>query len=359
MRTAFLLRKILVIIALFTSVVCFAQHKYTLVIDPGHGGKDHGAPGKLTNEKTINLRIAKAFGRLVENNCPDVKVIYTRKTDHFVPLQTRASIANNAKADLFISIHTNSLPKGRIAHGTETYTLGMHRAGDNLDVAKRENSVITYETDYKTRYQGFDPNRSESYVIFEFIQDKHMKESVDLASHIQRYYARGGRPVRGVRQAGFLVLRETSMPSVLTEVGFISTPSEERFLHSTKGVNIIARAIYNGFVNYRKSHKTTAKATPPAPSTKTSASPQRKATTPEYQNKHYRVQFTISNKRLSTKDRRFRGIEDIDVYKSGRIYKYTSGHYKTRKEATRAMLKIRKKYKDAFVVTFDGDTRVK
>ena len=145
-------------------------NKFTLVIDAGHGGNDAGAIGSLTKEKIINLNVALAFGKLVERNCSDVKVIYTRKTDVFIPLHTRADIANRNKADLFISIHTNALPKGRISRGLETYTLGMHRAADNLEVAKRENEVILYEKDYKQRYQGFDPNSSESYIMFEFIQ---------------------------------------------------------------------------------------------------------------------------------------------------------------------------------------------
>ncbi len=160
--------------------------KFTLVIDAGHGGHDAGAVGAITKEKHINLNVALAFGRLVERNCPDVKVVYTRKTDVFIPLHTRADIANKNKADLFISIHTNSVPKGRTVRGMETYTLGLHRSADNLDVAKRENSVILIEKDYKQRYQGFDPNSSESYIMFEFIQDQNMAQSVELAKYVQK-----------------------------------------------------------------------------------------------------------------------------------------------------------------------------
>ena len=224
---------------------------FTLVIDAGHGGHDAGAVGAITKEKHINLNVALAFGRMVEQNCKDVKVIYTRKTDVFVPLHTRADIANKAKADLFISIHTNALPKKRISRGLETYTLGMHRAADNLDVAKRENSVILIEKDYKQRYQGFDPNSSESYIMFEFIQDHNMAKSVELAKLVQkRTCATAGRQNKGVKQAGFLVLRETSMPSCLIELGFISTPDEESFLHSESGVEKLGRGIYQAFVDY-------------------------------------------------------------------------------------------------------------
>ena len=232
------------------------QKTFTLVIDAGHGGNDAGAIGAITKEKTINLNVALAFGRLVERNCKDVKVIYTRKTDVFVPLHTRADIANKAKADLFISIHTNALPKRKISRGLETYTLGMHRAADNLDVAKRENSVILIEKDYKQRYQGFDPNSSESYIMFELIQDKNMAQSVELAKLVQkRTCAEARRQNKGVKQAGFLVLRETSMPSCLIELGFISTPDEERFLHSESGVEQLGRGIYQAFVDYYKGVK--------------------------------------------------------------------------------------------------------
>ena len=231
------------------------KRPFVLVIDAGHGGKDAGAVGQLTKEKDINLNVALALGRLVEKNCPDVKVIYTRKTDVFVTLQGRAEIANRNKANLFISVHTNSSPVGKVAPmGAETYTLGMHRAADNLEVAKRENSVITQENNYKQTYHNFDPRKSESYIIFEFLQDRNMQQSVDLARAIQRNYTSSGRKNKGVHQAGFLVLRATSMPSVLTELGFISNAEEEKFLHSQEGVATLARAIFEGFKSYRQKH---------------------------------------------------------------------------------------------------------
>lgn len=226
--------------------------QFTLVIDAGHGGKDHGAPGAFSKEKDINLNVALAFGRYVERNCSDVKVIYTRKTDVFIPLDGRADIANRNKADLFVSIHTNALPKGRIARGVETYTLGMHRASENLEVAKRENSVILVEDNYQQKYEGFNPNSPESYIMFEFLQDKNMAQSVDLAKEVQRHVcSHAGRANKGVHQAGFLVLRKTSMPSCLIELGFITTPDEERFLNSANGIDRMAKGIYNAFVAYR------------------------------------------------------------------------------------------------------------
>ena len=227
--------------------------RFVLVIDAGHGGKDNGASGKISKEKNINLSVALAFGRLVEDNCPDVKVIYTRKSDVFVTLQGRADIANRNKANLFVSIHTNSMPPGVTAPtGTETYTVGMHSGKENLAVAKRENSVITQEANYRTVYKNFDPNKSESYIIFEFMQDRNMKQSVEFARHIQSAYGDQGRKNKGVHQAGFLVLRATAMPSVLTEVGFISNSEEERFLNSKEGVQKLARALYQGFRAYRR-----------------------------------------------------------------------------------------------------------
>ena len=251
-------RTLLMSVALLLLVVAAASagsRRFTLVIDPGHGGHDSGAKGKSAYEKNINLKVALAFGRYVERNCPDVRVIYTRKSDVFISLSERAAIANRNKADLFISVHTNALPGGKIARGFEVYTLGMHRANDNLDVAKRENSVILVEKDYKTRYQGFDPKSSASYIMFEFMQDKYMAKSVDLAKMIQRSVCQAAsRPNKGVHQAGFLVLRETSMPSCLIELGFITTPDEERLLTSEKGIDDHARGIYNAFVKYKNKY---------------------------------------------------------------------------------------------------------
>jgi N-acetylmuramoyl-L-alanine amidase len=242
------------------------KRKFTLVIDAGHGGHDVGAVGKFSKEKDINLRTALAFGKYVERNCSDVKVIYTRKTDVFVTLIGRAEIANKAKADLFISIHTNSLPGKKISRGLETYTLGMHRASDNLDVAKRENSVILVEKDYKKHYQGFDPNSSESYIIFEFLQDNNMSKSVELAKLVQsNVCATANRPNKGVKQAGFLVLRETSMPSCLIELGFISTSDEEKFLNNETHIDEMARGIYQAFVKYKNNYSSGSSSSTKAP----------------------------------------------------------------------------------------------
>lgn len=232
-----------------------AAKPFTLVLDAGHGGKDPGALGKTGKEKNINLAVTLAVGQLVEQNMKDVKVVYTRKNDTFVELNERASIANKAKANLFVSIHTNALPKGAQGRGSETYTLGMHRAADNLDVAKRENSAIMLEKDYENRYEGFDPKSAESYIIFEFMQDTYMEQSVRLATMIQKEFRSSGRPDKGVHQAGFLVLRNTSMPSCLIELGYITTATEENYLTSQKGVNELAQSIYKAIKNYKATQK--------------------------------------------------------------------------------------------------------
>lgn len=241
-----------ILFVLINITACLAGNGFTLVIDAGHGGHDTGAQGASSMEKDINLRVALAFGQYVEQNCKDVNVIYTRKTDVFIPLKTRANIANKNNADLFVSVHTNALPNGRIARGFEVYTLGMHRAKDNLDVAMRENSVIEEEDNYKQTYQGFDPKSSESYIMFEFMQSANMRRSVELAKMIESSVcSTADRNNMGVHQAGFLVLRETSMPSCLIELGFITTPDEEEFLNTDEGVDKMANGIYKAFVQYK------------------------------------------------------------------------------------------------------------
>ncbi|MCF0195800.1 MAG: N-acetylmuramoyl-L-alanine amidase [Bacteroidaceae bacterium] len=245
------IKRTLFLICILAHAVCVQA--YTLIIDAGHGGRDAGAVGRSSKEKDINLKVALAFGKLIEGNCPGVKVIYTRQTDVFVELDERAHIANKNKADLFVSIHTNSTPSKIGPRGAETYTLGMHRATENLAVAKRENSVITLEKDYEQRYEGFDPKSSESYIIFEFMQDKNMENSVSLAKHIQKQFrTHAKRQDRGVHQAGFLVLRATSMPSVLVELGYINNPQEETYLTTKQGVQEMAQSLYKAFNTYYK-----------------------------------------------------------------------------------------------------------
>jgi len=252
----------LITICCFAAVASAANQKFTLVIDAGHGGHDTGAKGAISKEKNLTLKFALAFGQMVEQNCPDVKVIYTRKTDRFVELYRRAEIANKNKADLFISVHINALPRGRVARGFQTYTLGTSkRTGkktgvvENLEVAKRENAVIFLEKDYKQTYHGYDPNSPESNIMFEFIQDKNMENSVELAKYMQKYVCQAtGRNDLGAQQDNLAVLRLSSMPGCLVECGFISTRDEEQFMNSKGAEEKYARGLFNAFLAYRKKH---------------------------------------------------------------------------------------------------------
>ena len=375
-----------------------ANRNFTLVIDAGHGGHDAGARGAISMEKNINLSVALQFGRYVEKYMPEVRVIYTRKTDKFVSLIERANIANRANADLFISVHTNALPAGKIARGFETYTLGMHRAKDNLDVAMRENSVISMEKDYKQTYQGFDPKSSESYIIFEFIQGKNMERSVELARMIQRKVCdNANRPDKGVHQAGFLVLRETSMPSCLIELGFITTPDEERILNNTDRVNEIAKSIYDGFAQYR--NKYDKRVTVPyrplqsgdveelkeqesqhqvEPQRKNEAQkkvevlkktealkrtePQKKAEVqkrvvaqkkPEPKDAPvFKLQIFVSDRILRKGDAHFKGETDYESFREGNLVKYTMGSSTNYNEVYRLRKSLQEKFPEAFIIAF-------
>jgi N-acetylmuramoyl-L-alanine amidase len=228
-----------------------SAHAFTVVLDAGHGGHDAGAVGSFSKEKNINLRYALGVGDLIKKNMPDVQVIYTRNKDVFVDLNERARIANKAKADLFISIHTNA-SKNRSANGMETFTLGVSRSKENMEVAMLENSVILLEDDYQKKYEGFDPNSTDSYIMFEFMKDQYMDRSITCADFIQKkMIAASKRNDRGVRQAGFLVLRATTMPSVLIELGFISNKDEEKYLNNTDNQAKVCKAIYQAFAEYK------------------------------------------------------------------------------------------------------------
>ena len=383
-----------------------ANKRFTLVIDPGHGGHDAGALGAISKEKNINLAVALRFGKYVEQNLPEVRVIYTRKTDVFIPLNERANIANRANADLFISVHTNALPAGKVARGFETYTLGMHRAKDNLDVAMRENSVISMEKDYQQRYQGFDPRSSESYIIFEFIQGKNMERSVELARMIQRGVCDGAnRPDKGVHQAGFLVLRETSMPGCLIELGFITTPDEERLLNNDSRVDDIARGIYEAFAKYKNKYDRSVsvpyrakdsedvnlpKIVPdqePAPKTRVvtrGKQPKREEATPEQPKREvkevkkldpkremkktetkkevkkaeiadapvFKLQIFVGSRNLRKGDAHFKGETDYDSFQEGNLVKYTLGASTNYNEIYRLRKEKLDKFPEAFIIAF-------
>lgn len=370
---------------------------FVVVIDAGHGGKDPGTMGTLKShrEKDIALNISLAIGRMLNSEHPEIKVIYTRSTDVFVELGRRAEIANKAKADLFVSIHVNSLPKGsRYAYGVQSYTLSLSTAGTNLEVEKRENSVIALEGDAAKKY-NYDMS-AESNIMFELMQDHDMKQSVEFAKLAQYEMVNTAkRRDMGVRQANLAVLRLTYMPSVLLEVGFMSTPSEEQFLMSSSGQKTMANSIYNAIVRYsakQQGRNATSLATPATAESnydeadetdetaadaknssaqsekasaqtatkagaqsekasaqttaKTSASLSRKTTKTVY-----KVQILAGSVRLKSNDRQFKGLKcEMHQYK-GR-YTYTYGSASTLAEAKKIRASILDKFPEAFIVTF-------
>lgn len=338
---------------------------FIVVIDAGHGGKDPGAVGAISKEKDINLKVALKVGNLIEKNCDNVKVVYTRKRDVFIALDKRAEIANNAKADLFISIHTNSVAKSKTIKGASTWTLGLARSQANLEVAKRENSVILYESDYQTRYAGFDPKSSESYIIFEFMQDKYMEQSVHLATLMQTQFKTTCKRVdNGVHQAEFLVLRATAMPSILVELGFISTPEEERFLNTDNGINTMANGIYQGFVKYKKEHDdriavtTLAKNTGKETATKEEIKPTSTAIDTKNNELIFAVQILTSSTKLKDNDKKLKGIKNVSYYKEGNLFKYIYGSSGDYNKVVKARREISGKFSDAFIIAFKNGTKI-
>jgi len=245
------MRKVLyILLVAMLSLPMMADKQFTLVLDPGHGGDDPGAIGKFSKEKDLNLKLALKVGELIGEKYPDVKVVYTRSTDVFIPLQQRADIANKNNADLFISIHTNAAESSS-ACGVETFILGTEKMDKNLDVAMRENAVIKLEADYQQTYQGFDPNSIDSYIMFELMQNSYMDQSLQFAEQVQkRFVGHLNREDRGVRQAAFWVLLKTACPSILFEMGFISNRDEEKFLNQPASIAQMANALVNAFGAY-------------------------------------------------------------------------------------------------------------
>lgn len=375
-----------ILIITFVSAVAGANRKFTLCIDPGHGGKDTGAPGSKSVEKNINLSVALAFGRYVERNCPDVTVVYTRKTDVFIPLYERAEIANRKKADLFISVHTNALKGNHSMRGFETYTLGdgrSHAKVENLEVAKRENSVILLEKDYKQHYVGFDPNSPESNIMFEFIQDKNLTRSIEFAKMLQTHVCRAAnRPNKGVHQQNLAVLRLTSMPACLIELGYISTPDEERILNDKAQVDNMARGIYNAFVQYKNKYDTRMTvpyktisdpiAETPEPvqnveaintDTQESADNNRKENVDKNSRVNdaqpvFKVQILVSQRKLKAGDHNFRGLEGCDCFEENGMKKYTYGASNNYNEIYRLRKAIIDKFPGAFIIAFKNGAKM-
>ena len=337
-----------------------------VVIDPGHGGKDPGTVGGNIQEKDVVLDIALKLGKSIQNNYPDIKVIYTRTTDVFIPLHRRADIANKANADLFISIHANAVAQKGV-QGTETFVLGQHRSEDNLQVAKTENSVILLEDDYNSTYEGFDPNSPESYIMFELVQDEYKEQSISFANEIQNEFRlRALRRDRSVKEAGFLVLRRTTMPSVLIETGFLSNTSERNYLSSEDGKSHIASAIFRAFLAYKKdieqksSFHIVTEDVHPEPLEKEvveekeiSAAPVRENISED--NIIYTIQIMALKKKIETTPANFEGLDNIFRVDDKNISRYFSGKYSTLEAAEINQKIIETKFESAFVVAFKNN----
>lgn len=383
----------------------------TVVIDPGHGGRDPGAVGRKSKEKDIVLDVAKRTGRLIQQNLPDVKVIYTRTTDEFVELHRRAAIANQAEADLFISIHCNASKDSR-AIGAETFVMGEHRTNANLEVAKLENASILLEDNFSEEYGDFDPNSTAAYIALSLFQSENKNQSIRLAQNVQEQFTkRLGRKDRSVQQAGFLVLYRTTMPSVLVELGFITNPEEEAFMMSDEGKNYLSSAIYRAFRDYKQQFEkenatsvitremreeavraentgtiaagpqpsipsnteTPSRTRSNTPATTQNNTPARTTNAPKQEPVRqnppkaqpntgkivYKVQFATFPQDIPVSDKRFRNVQQPDKYFHNGLYKYTSGSFFNYREAVNHQNQLRKAgYADAFVVAFLNGQRI-
>ena len=347
------------------TVVVGSAKDFTVVIDAGHGGKDPGAVsanGKV-REKDITLKVALLVGESIVKKHPEVKVLYTRKSDVFVGLNDRARMANKADADLFISIHVNAA-ENRSAKGAETYTLGVEEARTerNLEIAKRENGVILLEDNHEKTYANFNPNSPESYIIFEYMQSEFVKESIHIAQYVQSNFANdANRFDRGVRQAGFLVLNATSMPSILVELGYISNAEEAKYLASATAQQHLSGCISKAFDRYYADLKKLSDgATHPTVSEPTEVVEEQPASVPVVDEDApvFKVQFLSSAKKLSKGNQAFKGLTPVDCYYDKGLYKYTYGASTDYNKILRLKRKVNEKFKDAFIVAFVKGERI-
>lgn len=391
------MKRHLIYIALLLMVVCSAHGQtqaakkvenkkaFTVVIDAGHGGKDPGAVGKIAQEKMLNLDVSLLLGSLIEENYPEVKVLYTRKTDVFLTLQERANFVNKNAADLFVCIHTNAT-KGASAKGAEVFVLGTEKMGSNLDVAMRENAVMLLDDD-QTAYEGFDPNSIDSYIMFELMQDQYIDQSLQYAQLVQNEFAGTlKRADRGVRQAGFWVLHKSACPSVLVEMGFISNPDEEKYLASQQGKDDMAKAMFDAFVSYKASIDKKNGQTPRVVKLEKSASALVKEKQEKVENKVvekkepeqtvekeikdeeqpsseaekpvYRVQIFSTTKELKSGDATFKGLKGCKYTRDGKFYKYTYGEESNYESILELQKTVKEKFKDCFIVAFLGGKQI-
>lgn len=348
----------------------------TVVIDPGHGGHDSGCHGSNSFEKHVALSVSLKLGKLINQFFPDVKVIYTRKTDVFVELHRRAQIANENKADLFICIHCNSGPK--TAFGSETFVMGLHKSTENLNVAQRENAVILKEDNYEKKYDGFDPNSDEAHIIFSLYQNAFLSQSLYFADKVQQEFTHyAGRNNRGVKQAGFLVLYRTTMPAVLIETGFLTNSTEEKYLASESGQNQISTAILRAFQSYKSwvegqapPDKPIIPASPEMPRESSvvlqNSDDNKELVSETKQNESevnqaivFKIQLSSSSEKISLNSPLFKGLPDVSFYEHNRTYKYTCGMFSTLEDAVKLQAELKQgKFPDAFIIAFKNNQRI-
>lgn len=381
--------KILIFSGLFCSIQMTANGQssskrkpFTVVIDAGHGGKDPGAVANGVKEKNIVLSVALKLGNYIKHNASDVRVLFTRETDVFVELGDRAPVANRNKADLFISIHANYEKSTRI-EGTETYAMGLAKTNENLEVAQKENAVILLEDDYTAKYEGYNPKSPDSFIIFSLLQNTHLDQSLHFASCVQSQFKDfGERQGRGVKQAGFLVLWKTTMPSVLIETGFISNPQEARYLASEHGQDKIAASIFKAFLNYKEdiekhsvgaiNHSVKESHIPNQSDKSDSAKEgkhdtlnkkqisskkknQEKQEKPEKQSEskpktEFLTQICASKVAIPLKSKQFKGVKNIEEIKTDSDFKYAVGRNTSLHEVLKITKEIRKTFPGAFVI---------
>ena len=343
---SYLYNLIFLTLFLFLSVAASGNgKKFIVIIDPGHGGTDPGAVGAISYEKDINLDVAKKLGDLIKNNHKDVKVLYTRTDDKKLKLKDRAEFANRQNADLFISIHTNSMENKR-TKGTETYIYGIPSEKKAIDVEKRENVGNIVANGNETSNENFQKNRL-------------------LAQEIQNAFKKGNRINKGVKKARFVVLKHTKMPAVLVEIGYISNKSEEKYMNSVAGQKAIAQSIYTAFSNYRKN--STGKTTVDKKGSKTQLAEKKKDHVSAETSKNvtqakkktvYKVQFLLSDRKLPNNSSKFKGLSPVEFYIENGSYKYTYGNASNFKEIEKSQKEVKKLFKDAFIVIFEDGKRI-
>lgn len=367
----------LMIFTLFGAKLTIAQSGSmkikTVVIDPGHGGADPGAVGKYSKESHLTLKMSLLLGEMIKKAYPDVKVIYTRTDDSFVELYKRAEIANKNNADLFICVHVNASTSSS-PHGTETFVMGVDKTGANLNVAKLENSVILKEDNYLDKYDGFDPNDPETHIIFSLYQNANLTQSLLFAQALQDNFTNDvKRYNRGVKQAGFLVLWKTTMPSVLIELGFISNPEEEKYLNSADGQLALSSAMFDAFESFKSHYEEGGTGSVIIPENNTNVSVENRpentvvATNVSVSDNNatsdksgilFKIQVATSSKKIEISPKNFKGYQNVDVYLQDGVYKYTIGAEATYDKILELHNNVKKDYTDSFIIAFKNGVRI-